>query len=429
MSSTDRSGAEKWECVARSNPQAQILQAMKGMKTLRSGRNRRKLIYVLLLMGLLGLSGCGSPSSASMETSSEVTRTAETTQEEQTKLVKTGSMELQYAENFTVDYYEDGYKMLTTLPDSKRYLLVPEGQSVPGDLDEDICILQEPLQNIYLVASGVMDMFASVDAVDQIHFSGQKKENWYIQEAQDAMAAGTMVYAGKYNKPDYELLVSEGCDLAIENRMITHSPEVVEMLQSFEIPVMIEYSSYEQHPLGKVEWVKFFGALTGKESEAEDAFAEQTEILERVSSGEKTGKTIAFFYVTSNGLIQVRQSTDYIPKLIGLAGGRYIFDDLENSGSGRSTLNMQFEDFYAGAKDADILIYNSSIDGGVTTVDELIGKCNILKDFKAVQEGQVYCTTNDMYQQSMAIGYLLQDMHTVLTDDDTAKLRYLFPLQ
>lgn len=90
-----------------------------------------------------------------------------------------------------------------------------------------------------------------------------------------------MIYAGKYSKPDYELLVSEGCDLAIENRMITHSPEVVEMLQSFDIPVMIEYSSYEQHPLGKVEWVKFFGALTGKEAEAEEAFAEQTEILEK----------------------------------------------------------------------------------------------------------------------------------------------------
>ena len=79
-------------------------------------------------------------------------------------------------------------------------------------------------------------------------------------------------------------------DLAIENRMITHSPEVVEMLQSFDIPVMIEYSSYEQHPWGKVEWVKFFGALTGKEAEAEEAFAEQTEILEKVESGEKTGR-------------------------------------------------------------------------------------------------------------------------------------------
>ena len=129
MSKKDDSPDCEWslrfrECVARRNPQAQILQAMKGMKTLRSGRNRRKWIYVLLLMGLLGLSGCGSPSSASMDTSaeatSEITQAAETTQEERTELVKTGSMELQYAENFTVDYYEDGYKTVSythlTLP-------------------------------------------------------------------------------------------------------------------------------------------------------------------------------------------------------------------------------------------------------------------------------------------------------------------------
>lgn len=387
-----------------------------------SGRKKYgKLIVCVFLMGLLGLGGCGSPSSASMGTSEEIAGLS--------SLQFQGSMELQYAENFSVDYYEGGYELLTTIPDSKQYLLVSEGAEVPVGLDEEICVLQEPLDNIYLVASGVMDMFASLDAVDQIRFSGQKQENWYIQKAKDAMAAGELIYAGKYSKPDYELLVSEGCDLAIENRMITHSPEVVEMLESFEIPVMIEYSSYEQHPLGKVEWVKFFGALTGKEAEAEAAFAEQAEILETVSNGEKTGKTVAFFYVTSNGLIQVRQSTDYIPKLIELAGGRYIFDDLEDSGSGRSTLNMQIEDFYAGAKDADILIYNSSIDGGVNTIDELIGKCNILKDFKAVQDGQVYCTTNDMYQQSMAVGYLLQDMHTVLTGDDSKNLKYLFLLE
>lgn len=416
-----------------------------------SGRKKYgKLIVCVFLMGLLGLGGCGSPSSASMGTSEETADNAQNSENatdantpaadgagrqdlEQAAGLQSlqfqGSMELQYAENFSIDYYEGGYKLLTTIPDSKQYLLVPEGVEVPVGLDEEICILQEPLDNIYLVASGVMDMFAALDAVDQIRFSGQKQENWYIQKAKDAMAEGTLVYAGKYSKPDYELLVSEGCDLAIENRMITHSPEVVEMLESFDIPVMIEYSSYEQHPLGKVEWVKFFGVLTGKEAEAEAAFAEQAEILETVSNDEKTGKTVAFFYVTSNGLIQVRQSTDYIPKLIELAGGRYIFDDLEDSGSGRSTLNMQIEDFYAGGKEADILIYNSSIDGGVNTIDELVGKCNILKDFKAVQEGQVYCTTNDMYQQSMAVGYLLQDMHTVLTGDDSKNLKYLFLLK
>ena len=144
-------------------------------------------------------------------------------------------MELQYAENFAVDYYEDGYKMLTTLPDSKRYLLVPEGQPVPQGLDEDVSILQEPLQNIYLVASGVMDMFASVDAVEQIRFSGQKQENWYIQTAKDAMAAGDMIYAGKYSKPDYHLdqrkmSSSFGCSCQIESVRIL-SPSVPVLLQ------------------------------------------------------------------------------------------------------------------------------------------------------------------------------------------------------
>ena len=96
-----------------------------------SGRIRRNLIYVLLLMGLLGLNGCGSPSSASMETTME--GSSEAAESEQTEFIKTGSMELQYAENFSVDYYEGGYKMLTTIPDHESYLLVPEGQPVPEE--------------------------------------------------------------------------------------------------------------------------------------------------------------------------------------------------------------------------------------------------------------------------------------------------------
>ena len=38
-------------------------------------------------------------------------------------------------------------------------------------------------------------------------------------------------------------------------------------------------------------------------------------------------------------------------------------------------------------------------------------KCELLADFKAVKEGNVWCTTNDMYQQSLSIGYLTEDIH------------------
>ena len=402
-------------------------------------RKRVKLYSCLLLTGLLWLFGCGSPISTSVEkneqeqTASEEMENAETdgygSQAESTGLVYESSMALQYAENFSVDYYEGGYTMLTTTIDGGRFLLVPEGKEVPEGLDADIQVLQRPIDNLYLVASAAMDMFDSIDAVDTIRFSGQKEENWYIESAKEAMEKGDMVYAGKYSKPDYELITSQDCTLAIENTMITHSPEVVEMLENFGIPVMIEYSSYESHPLGRVEWVKFFGALVGKEAEAEKVFDEQVDIFEKVTSGEKTGKTVAFFYITSNGLVQVRQSSDYIPKIIEIAGGRYIFDDLGDEESKRSTVNMQVEEFYAGAKDADFLIYNSSIDGGVASVAELLDKCPALEDFRAVQEGNVWCTTNDMYQQSMSIGYLMQDIHRMLLGEDEEEMKYLFQLK
>lgn len=392
-----------------------------------TGRKKIIALGLVFMTGLQGLTGCGSPSSVSGgQTVAE--------QQETKELVYESSMELSYAENFSVDYYEGGYKVLTTM-DGTKILTVPEDQKIPEGIEEDTIILQEPVSNLYLVSSGVMDMFDKIDAIDTLSFSSQKADGWYIEGAKKAMEEGSLVYAGKYSKPDYELLVSGNCSLAIENTMIQHTPKVIEMLSDFDIPTLIEYSSYENEPLGRMEWVKFFGALTGREEEAEQIFGEQEQIVEKIlqeNQADKTGKeqqTVAFFYITSNGLAQVRKSTDYLAKMIEMAGGSYIFDNLTEESSSRSTVSMQLEDFYDGAKDADYLIYNSTIDGGVKSIGELIDKFPLLADFRAVQNGHVWCTTNDMYQQSMSIGYMIRDIHSMLTGADESQMQYLFSLK
>lgn len=382
------------------------------------GRKSNRWIC-LMMIGLLGLCSCSSPSSNLKEEKAEQT---------QQTLVYEKTMELKYAENFQVDYYKGGYTMLLLPMEHTKFLVVPEGMEEPSGLEKDIIVLNRPIQNLYVVASSVMDMFQELDSLNTIAFSGQKEENWYIEGAKKAMQEGKMQYAGKYNQPDYERIVSGNCSLAIENMMISHAPEVKEKLNEFGIPVMIERSSYETHPLGRVEWVKFFGALLGKEKEAEQIFQKQEEILKKVTGEEKTGKTVAFFFVTSNGMIQVRQSNDYIPKMIELAGGTYVFSDLGEDSTKRSTINMQVEEFYNGAKDADFLIYNSSIDGGVKNLEQLLEKCDVLKDFEAVKEGNVWCTTNNMYQQSLSIGYLMEDIYKMLREKES-KMQYLYPLR
>jgi iron complex transport system substrate-binding protein len=106
---------------------------------------------------------------------------------------------------------------------------------------------------------------------------------------------------------------------------------------------------------------------------------------------------------------------------------------LEDSGedSAAGTMNLQMEEFYDKAKDADYLIYSSSIEGELCSVDELLDKSPLFADFKAVQEKNVWCTTEDLYQSSMELGTAMADIHTMLTMEDAedGELTYLFRLE
>lgn len=327
------------------------------------------------------------------------------------------SLELQYADQFAVDYYEGGYALITIAGD-ERFLLVPEDKEAPEGLDADISVIQKPVQNIYLVATSAMDLFCALDGLDSISLSGTNADGWYIDKAKKAMEDGDIAFAGKYSAPDYELILSKNCDLAIESTMIYHQPEVQEKLEKFGIPVLVEHSSYESHPLGRTEWIKLYGVLLGKEDQAQKLFQEQVDKLKSVEDSENTGKTVAFFYINSMGAANVRKSNDYVSKMIELAGGEYIFHDPAEDDNALSTMNMQMEEFYAKAKDADYIIYNSTIDGELDSIDELLAKSSLLADFKAVKDGNVWCTGQNLFQETMGLATMIEDIHTMLTSDD-----------
>ena len=124
----------------------------------------------------------------------------------------------------------------------------------------------------------------------------------------------------------------------------------------------------------------------------------------------------------------MRKSNDYVAKMIELAGGKYIFDELGEDDSALSTMNMQMETFYTGAKDADVIIYNSTIDGELHTIDELLTKSPLLGDFKAVQTHDVWCTEQNLFQSTMGLGDMILDIHAVLTEENPENLTYLHRL-
>lgn len=339
------------------------------------------------------------------------------------------SLNLEYAKAFKVDYFEKGYTLLTVGEDT-QYLIIPENRQVPEDLSTDITMIQRPIQGLYISTTPTMSLINAMQGLDYVRFCGTKIEDWSIDEVAQAMTDGKIIFAGKYNEPDYELLVENGTNLTIQSAMIDSVPDVIAKFKELSIPVIVDRGSNETHPLGKVEWLKFYAALLDIDmSIANELFDKQATKVNALSNNEKTGKTVAIFYITSKGKLYVRNIDDYVTKMVELAGGQYIFTDLENSGSNSTTMEM--EAFYDQAKDADYILYMYSTGGKPNTLEDLLEKNALISDFKAVKEGHVWATCPEFFQISDVMGNMIGDINTVLTTDDESltKLDYLFKLK
>jgi len=375
-------------------------------------------LMTVLCMLVLGLAGCGGSGGESEDTGGAPQISGLTYESE---------LELQRATEFSVYHYEGGYDLID-IHEGDKFLLVPEGSEAPEEVPEGVIILQKPIDKIYLAATATMAMFCSCDALDHVRMSSIKANDWSFDEPREAMEKGDIIYAGKYSAPDYETLFDEECDLAIESTMIDHTPEVKEMIEKLDVPVMIDRSSYEEDPMGRAEWIKLYGVLTDHQEEANAFFDEQMEKLADLDDFENTEKTVAFFYQTADGKMVVRKSSDYVPKMIEIAGARYAFSDLDDD-TDRTSIDMSVETFYDTARNADYIIYNGSIDGSVKTMADLLEKDPIMKELKAVKDNKCWVTGDSMYQRTDIVADMILDFHKAFTEDDPDDLKYLQKLQ
>ena len=409
---------------------------------------RQAAMAMALVLGAVFCAGCGSRDSGQEQTTEsagteasvqestegEMAQTeAGTGQEEgdameedyDGRLVYDSSMELQYVKGFSVDYYKGGYKLISII-DGTKLLIVPEGMSVPEDTEDDTIVLQQPVENILVSSTPTTSLINAVGALDAISLTTYDMDSWYIDSVKEALENGSMQYIGNYNEPDYEMITASGTDFAIFSAMLTE--DVAAQLEQLGVRVMLDRAAEEEHPLARVEWMKLYGAMFNLEEKAEELVNEQIAYVDEIASKEATGKSVAIFYITSKGALYARNADDYMAKMVDLAGGEYILSDVGVGESG--TINMEMEAFYDAAKDADYIIYIWSLGGRPETLADFLERSEILADMKAVQEGNVWCTTPDFFQISNTLGSMINDMNLMLNADETTDtLTYLFKLQ
>ena len=345
-------------------------------------------------------------------------------------LVHTGSLDLAWATGFTVDLYE-GDRALACIADGTRYLFVPAGDA-PQGIAEDVTVLERPLSNIYLASSSTLCLFAALGAVDCVSHVSVTQETCTVEAFTQAIASGDIVYGGKYSAPDYEAFLNGGCRLAVENTMIYHTPEVREKLMQLGVPVIVEQSSLESAPLGRLEWIMLWGAMLDKVSAAQEVLDRQAQLIADVEArvaAKPLDCTVAFFYINANGAAVVRKPGDYVAKMIAMAGGTYAFAQLGSTDENRSSsTTLEMEAFYAQAKDADVIIYNSTVAGRLKGLDELVALNPLLADFKAVKNRRAWCCEQNVYQQMTATGEVVADLHEAIADTERDELTFFFRL-
>lgn len=149
-------------------------------------------------------------------------------------------------------------------------------------------------------------------------------------------------------------------------------------------------------------------------------------IISDLKDFKNTEKTVAFFYINTDGSVVVRKPSDYVPKMIEIAGGRYVPTQVDSEEeTKRSSVPMTMEEFYTQAIDADYLVYNGTIDDPINSVDDLLQKSELFADFKAVKEGNVWCAGKYLYQATDIVGNMITDIHLMLTGGDASQMTFM----
>lgn len=337
------------------------------------------------------------------------------------------TLALDYAKNFSIDTCEGGYKLIT-ISDGSRFLTVPEGADIPEGLDADIVTLQLPLDNLLISSTPTMSLLNAIGALDAVALTTTDYDDWYIDGVKAAMDADKLAFVGSYKEPDFERITAAQPPFAVFSTMLLSVPDVAEKLTELGVPYLLDQSTYENEPLARVEWVKLYGALLGREAEAEAVYKKQADLVNSIASKE-TGKTVAMFYITSKGALYARNGGDYMARMLELAGGDYVLSDMNPEKSG--TQQMEMEEFYTRAGEADYIIYIWSLGGKPATLEDFLARNEMLSAFKAVKEGNVWCTTPDYFQISDTLGEMIVDMNRMLenSDPEVDAFTYLFKLK
>lgn len=245
-----------------------------------------------------------------------------------------------------------------------RYVLIAEGKEAPKDISSND-IIKVPLKNTAVYTSilcSLMDEIGAMEAIKGVC----DVEYIYMDKVQKGVADGSIIDLGSSMTPNIEKLMDMHPDAMFISPF--ENSGSYGKLGKLHIPI-IECADYmETTPLGRAEWMRFYGMLFGKEQEADSIFAtvEQNYNAMKALADKQPVRPTVVTEMKTGSTWYVAGGKSTVNILITDAGGEYIFKDIESGGA----VPYSPEQVFAKAQGADywLIKYNQATD---MTLNEL----------------------------------------------------------
>ena len=266
-----------------------------------------------------------------------------------------------------------------------QYVLVPAEAQLPTDLPEGT-IVRTPVKNALVYSSVHTSLLNELGAIGTVK---GVVDSQYFNDSIIAggLKAGTIADCGNSMNPTVEKVIDMQPDAIL---LSPYQDASYGQIAKMDIPI-IECADYlEYDPLGRAEWVKFYGELVGKRAEADslyNAVVAAYNAVKEMAAGAKTHPTVVTEMVI-NGIWNVPGGQSYMARILADAGGKYLWADDENTGS----LALDFNQALAVAHDADYWFIKWT---NINSLKDLQGAYDLNKEMAAFQNKRVYVCDTD----------------------------------
>ncbi|RXI46778.1 ABC transporter substrate-binding protein [Clostridium tetani] len=327
----------------------------------------------------------------------------------QESTLKNKANKIKYATKFQVEYLDNNVKLVTDGVD-RKLLLVPKGEKKPDGYD-NIQVIKTPIDNVLLCSSVHNSLIRPLDVFDTVKcVTTHDVNNGHINEINDRMKKGSITYVGKTNALDYELIKSKKPEVAFI--ISVDVPKLAPKFNELRIPYVVESSYLENHPLARMEWTKFMALFYNKEDVADKHLQKAEDIVKRVSEKVKgKDKPLVTAGIPSKGKFLVKLGGSYQAKMYDMAGGNYVFKDVESNKSGASS--MTFEDFYAKSSNADIYVYDAMGKIRPKAINDIVKQVPITQNMKSIKNGELWISQPWWYQSVDKLDEIIEDLAAI----------------